>query len=68
MVVVLNQPTNYGYWITLSYLWSWESLQFVKELVFLCRKYYSIFLLQQDASALWNTVVINNNGIFIHFS
>jgi hypothetical protein len=30
--------------------------------------YYSIFLLQQEASALWNTVVINNNGILIHFS
>jgi hypothetical protein len=31
-------------------------------------EYYSIFLLQQEASALWNTVVINNNGILIHLS
>jgi hypothetical protein len=29
---------------------------------------YPHFLLQQEASALWNTVVINNNGILIHFS
>jgi hypothetical protein len=29
--VVLNQPTTYDYWITLSYLWSRESLQFVTE-------------------------------------
>jgi hypothetical protein len=40
----------------------------LEELVFLHCKYYSIFLLQQEASALWNTVVINNNGILIHFS
>jgi hypothetical protein len=41
----------------------------IKELVFLHYEYYySIFLLQQEASALWNTVVINNNGILIHFS
>jgi hypothetical protein len=32
----------------------------------LCCEYYSIFLQQQEASALWNTVVINNNGILIH--
>jgi hypothetical protein len=38
----------------------------LKELVFLHHKYYSIFLLQQEASALWNTVVINDNGILIH--
>jgi hypothetical protein len=36
---------------------------------FLHHKYYSIFLLQQEASALWNTVlVINNNGILVHLS
>jgi hypothetical protein len=40
----------------------------LEELVFLCHKYFSIVLLQQDASALWNTVVINNNGILIHIS
>jgi hypothetical protein len=33
-----------------------------KELVLLHCEYYSIFLLQQEASALWNTVVINNSG------
>jgi translation initiation factor 6 (eIF-6) len=40
----------------------------LKELVFLCREYYTIFLLQQEASALENTVVTNNDGILIHFS
>jgi hypothetical protein len=40
----------------------------LEELVFLGCEYYSIFLLQQEASALWNTFVINNNGILIHFS
>ncbi len=35
--------------------------------IFLHHEYYSIFLLQQEASVLWNTVVINNNGILIHF-
>jgi hypothetical protein len=28
--------------------------------------YHSIFLLQQEASALWNTVVINNNGTLLN--
>jgi hypothetical protein len=36
--------------------------------VFLCHKYYSIFLLQQETSAQLNTVVISNMGILIHFS
>jgi hypothetical protein len=40
----------------------------LKELVLVCCEYYSIFQLQQEASALWNTVVINNNGILTHFS
>jgi hypothetical protein len=40
----------------------------LEKLAFLCHEYYSIFLLQQEAIALWNTVVINNNGILIHFS
>jgi translation initiation factor 6 (eIF-6) len=40
----------------------------LEELVFLHHEYYSIFLLQQEASALGNTAVINNNGILIHFS
>jgi hypothetical protein len=51
---------------TQSYLWSWESLQFVS--TYVCEAVQILSLMQQEASALWNTVVINNNGILIHFS
>jgi hypothetical protein len=40
----------------------------LEEPVFLQCEYYSIILLQQEASALWSRVVINNNGILIHCS
>jgi hypothetical protein len=40
----------------------------LEELVFLHHEYFSIFLLQQEASALWNTVGKNNDGILIYIS
>jgi hypothetical protein len=40
----------------------------LEELIFLHQEYYYIFLLQQEAIALGNTVWINKNGILIHFS
>jgi hypothetical protein len=61
-------PGSEGKWQGTSQLAGLFPELTLEELVFLFHEYYSILLLQQEASALWNTVVVNNNGILIHFS